>query len=52
MEGKKIVSRKMMDMKLITGKLKTDRKAQVIFWSMIICELLIVCSIVLATRMI
>ncbi len=38
--------------KSITGTLKTDRKAQVLFWSMIVCGLLIVCSIILAMRMI
>jgi hypothetical protein len=42
----------MLDMKLVTLTLKIDRKAQVIFWSMIVCELLIVCSIILAMRMI
>ena len=42
----------MLDMKLVTVTLKTDRKAQVIFCSMIVCELLIVCSIILAMRMI
>jgi len=42
----------MVDMKSITGALNTDRKAQVIFLTMMLCGLLIVCSIILAMRMI
>ncbi len=42
----------MSAMKSIIGTVKTDWKAQVLFWSMMVCGLLIVCSIILAMRMI
>ena len=38
--------------KSIIGTMKTDWKARVLFYSMMVCGLLIVCSIILAMRMI
>lgn len=42
----------MSGMKSIVGTVRTDWKAQALFWSMVICGMLIVSSIVIAARMI
>ncbi|MCX5993377.1 MAG: hypothetical protein NT177_04060 [Chloroflexi bacterium] len=42
----------MSEMKLIVGTVKTDWKAQALFWSMVICGMLIVSSVVIVARMI
>jgi hypothetical protein len=46
--GEKIRSgdREMSQMKSIVGTVRTDWKAQVLFWSMVICGMLIVSSVV------
>jgi len=42
----------MSQMKSIVGTVRTDWKAQVLFWSMVICGMLIVSSVVVAARLI
>jgi len=42
----------MSEMKSIVGTVKTDWKAQALFWSMVICGVLIISSVVIAARMI
>ena len=42
----------MSEMKSIVGTVKTDWKAQALFWSMVICGVLIISSVVIVTRMI
>jgi len=42
----------MTHMRSMIKTAKTDWKAQALFWGMLICGMLIVCSMVLVTRMI
>jgi len=42
----------MSEMKSIVGTVRTDWKAQAIFWSMVICGVLIISSVVIVARMI
>jgi len=42
----------MSEMKSIVGTVKMDWKAQALFWSMVICGVLIISSVVIAARMI
>jgi len=42
----------MSAMKSIVGTVRTDWKAQALFWSMVICGVLIISSVVIAARMI
>jgi len=42
----------MSEMKSIVGTVRTDWKAQALFWSMVICGVLIISSVVIVTRMI
>jgi len=42
----------MSAMKSIVGTVKTDWKAQALFWSMLICGMLIISSVVIAARLI
>jgi len=44
--------KEMSEMKSIVGTVKTDWKAQALFWSMVICGVLIISSVVIAARMI
>jgi hypothetical protein len=44
--------REMSEMKSIVGTVKMDWKAQVLFWSMVICGLLIISSVVVVARLI
>jgi hypothetical protein len=39
-------------MKSIVGTVKTDWKAQALFWSMVVCGMLIISSLVIVVRMI
>jgi len=42
----------MSEMKSIVGTVRTDWKAQALFWSMVICGVLIISSVVIVARMI
>ena len=42
----------MSAMKSIVGTVKADWKAQALFWSMVVCGMLIISSVVIAARMI
>jgi hypothetical protein len=42
----------MSAMKSIVGTVKTDWKAQALFWSMVVCGVLIISSMVIVARMI
>jgi hypothetical protein len=42
----------MSQMKSIVGTVRTDWKAQALFWSMLICGMLIISSVVIVARMI
>jgi len=42
----------MSAMKSIVGSVKSDWKAQALFWSMVICGMLIISSVVVVARMI
>jgi hypothetical protein len=42
----------MSAMKSIVGTARTDWKAQALFWSMVICGMLVISSIVILARMI
>jgi hypothetical protein len=44
--------KEMSGMKSLVGTVKTDWRAQALFWSMVICGMLIVSSIVIVARMI
>ena len=42
----------MSEMKSIVGTVRTDWKAQALFWSMVICGMLIISSVVIVARLI
>ena len=42
----------MIAMRSIVGTVKTDWKAQALFWSMVVCGMLIISAVVIAARMI
>jgi hypothetical protein len=42
----------MSQMKSIVGTVRSDWKAQALFWSMLICGMLIISSVVIVARMI
>jgi len=42
----------MSAMKSIVGTVKTDWKAQALFWSMLICGMLIISAVVIVARMV
>ncbi len=42
----------MSAMKSIVGTVRTDWKAQALFWSMVICGMLIISAVVIVARMV